>query len=687
MVRKHQKSIGNYIICILLSVGIIPLILMVLSIYNKTSGLLMDRNESSKVSATDVVQTEVSKFHKETEHILKDVAGYPEISGGKYDEKIIKTQLERTSNACQYIQSIVVGYPDNKYVSTETEPAGYKVTSRPWYTKAVANEGQICWTSPYKSATTGKYLVSASYAMRSRQGKLIVVSVNLIYSSIEEVIKQLKIGNTGQVTLVSNTGIVLASQGTGNNNGYGDDKDFASSAVFNKIKNANARKGTIHIKGTSKIADVYYDKGAAGNNLWVFSSVKKNDLYRERMAVVRNAVIVAAFVIVLILFFTFLTVEGLKTIANILMEHLEKAGKGCFKKIPEKFGKASSLGAHYGQKIVAPKKGGNEFSRVANGFNEMVEQVGKLIESVKSQADNVAEKSDSLLELSKQTGKATEEVAQTITGIAEVTSSQAQETQESVTKLEELSKIINELNKSIQVMHVKSEESAKINQDNMTTMDNVNSNWEAELDDMKALSQSVQNMNADIQDITKIINVINEISRQTNLLALNASIEAASAGEAGKGFSVVAAEIRKLAEQSAASTKEIEDIIDNIKKQSMEMVDKTNSSVEGGQKQSNLIQEAIKSTMDVFKQNQEMVQKIAGVAESSNKIDEVKGTVLERLESISASTQENAAGTEEVSANSEEVLATMDEFDQNVSDLRDISGRLKKETDKFTIER
>lgn len=144
MVRKRQKTIGNYIMWILLAVGLIPLIAMALAIYDTTSDLLMARNDSAKLSAVNVVQTERSKLQKQSEYVLKKVAGYPEISGGKYDERIIKSQLDRAKDACQYIQTVIVGYSDDKYVSTQPEPADYKVTSRPWYTKAVANEGQVC---------------------------------------------------------------------------------------------------------------------------------------------------------------------------------------------------------------------------------------------------------------------------------------------------------------------------------------------------------------------------------------------------------------------------------------------------------------------------------------------------------------------------------------------------------------
>lgn len=102
-------------------------------------------------------------------------------------------------------------------------------------------------------------------------------------------------------------------------------------------------------------------------------------------------------------------------------------------------------------------------------------------------------------------------------------------------------------------------------------------------------------------------------------------------------------EFISLDEQSAASTKEVEDIIDNIKKQSK------------------LIQEAIKLTMEVFKRNKGLVEKVSDVAEVSDRI-------------------------EEVSANSREVLVTMDEFTQYVSNLRDIPSHLKSETDKLKVE-
>ncbi|WP_334116935.1 methyl-accepting chemotaxis protein [Ligilactobacillus sp.] len=693
--KKKQKSIGYYIMFILLATGLIPLVAMIIAIYSTTTSLLISRNDSSKLSAVNVVQKERQKLRNQTDYVLKKVANYPQISGGRYDERIIKSELSRVKDACAEVTSGIVGYSDGKYVSTVREPAGYKVTERPWYTQAVANMGQICWTDPYKDAATGKYVVTASYAMEGQNGKIVVVSLDVTYSNIEETLGELKVGNTGRVTLVSNTGVVLASQGARNSSVYKRGNDIKNDKVFQAIKNAKARKGTIHLKGTSEVTDVYYNKGAAGSNgaaskSWAFASVEKDDLNKEHMTMITKAVTVAVIVAVLIGIFTIMTVQGLKAIAGVLMDYMEEAGSGHFKKIPQTFdkdGEKVSFGAKVGRKLVVPDKSGNEFSRISNAFNEMVEQVGGLIETVKKQSDSVAEKSDSLLELSKQTGKATEEVAQTITGIAEVTSSQAQETQESVTKLEDLSKVIDKLHESVQIMNTESEESAKINQNNMDTMTKVSDNWSAELEDMKALSQSVQNMNDDIQDITKIINVINEISRQTNLLALNASIEAASAGEAGKGFSVVAAEIRKLAEQSASSTKEIEGIIDNIKQQSTDMVNRTNNSVEGGQKQSGLIKDAIGSTKEVFDRNKQMAVKVSDVAEASNSIEEVQGKVLEGLESISASTQENAAGTEEVSANSEEVLATMDEFTQHVSDLRDISGHLKTETDKLKIER
>ncbi|EOT26385.1 methyl-accepting chemotaxis protein [Enterococcus saccharolyticus] len=199
------------------------------------------------------------------------------------------------------------------------------------------------------------------------------------------------------------------------------------------------------------------------------------------------------------------------------------------------------------------------------------------------------------------------------------------------------------------------------------------------------LVDSMNGMNQSIQAINQIINVINDISYQTNLLALNASIEAARAGESGKGFAVVTSEIRQLAEQSKNSTKEIESIIATIQGQSSETVDQASRSLDGGENQTRLIEQAIASSQEVFDRSTAMIEGIREIENSTNRIVTIQNIVLENLESISASTEENAAGTEEVSDNAEEVLATMEEFVGHVSDLKRISDVLKQKMDSIKV--
>ena len=82
-----------------------------------------------------------------------------------------------------------------------------------------------------------------------------------------------------------------------------------------------------------------------------------------------------------------------------------------------------------------------------------------------------------------------------------------------------------------------------------------------------------------------------------------------------------------------------------------------------------------------------MIEGIHHIEEASARIENIQNSVLENLENISASTEENAAGTQEVSANAEEVLATMDEFTNHVADLRDIAEELKRLTNRFEVEK
>lgn len=327
----------------------------------------------------------------------------------------------------------------------------------------------------------------------------------------------------------------------------------------------------------------------------------------------------------------------------------------------------------------------DEIGTVANALKSIQENLREMIQSVSHVLENVTGTSDELAGNCQEASQVTEEMAKTIQEVAQGATDQATSTTECMHRLDKLGMLIDSNEGQMTQLNTASNDVIEVTKEGYEVLSNLARKIK---ESNKATIEAYESMiqtNESATQISMASNMIASIAEQTNLLALNASIEAARAGEYGRGFSVVAEEIRKLAEQSARSTKQIDEQIHKLQKDAL-------SAVETTEKVKNMLKEQTEDVQvtegkyDEIAQAIKITEQVIEVLnQSSIEMQEEKRQVSTYVESLSAVAEENAAATEQASACIEEQSASIHDMHGSSTTLAEMANGVYDLIKKFEV--
>jgi len=332
-----------------------------------------------------------------------------------------------------------------------------------------------------------------------------------------------------------------------------------------------------------------------------------------------------------------------------------------------------------------PVTSSDEIGLMSEEFNAMLKNLRGLITQMANSAEQVAASSEELTASSQQAAEAATHVAQTVVEVAGGMDKQLSSVDSAKQNIDAAFIDINTMTEKAAVVTENTEQMAGAADHGAELMNNA-------MEKMNGIEQSVANsaqvvkkLGENSKQIGQIVESISAIADQTNLLALNAAIEAARAGEAGRGFSVVAEEVRKLAEQSQLSAEEIKERIAVIQGDTADAV----VAMEAGTNEVALGTQAIREVGEQFQDITARVSSIKSeMVEINDEVQKVsKGmqgivTAMDTIDEVSRSTSEE---TQTISAAAEEQSASSEEIASASHSLADLATELQSATGQFKV--
>lgn len=354
-----------------------------------------------------------------------------------------------------------------------------------------------------------------------------------------------------------------------------------------------------------------------------------------------------------------------------------KKGIGAVQKVAE-----GELGNTIDEKMLGRN---DEIGDLANSIDTLQKALQNIIRKIAESTDKLASAADELGTTANETNSTMKGVENTVSSISGNISEQARSTKSTTENIVLMGEQIGVTSSEVDSLNRNADMMRKSSEHATATIQQLRQINEEVEKSIETITRQINLTNDSAQKIRAATEIISSIAEETNLLSLNASIEAARAGESGRGFAVVAAQIQKLAEQSNESSRQIDEITDDLINNSGEAVSIMRKVDEIINSQSENMIETERIVSEVMDGISNSLEKIEQIESTTVQLENSRNKIVQAVEGLSEIAEQNAANTQETYAQTIEVSNTFEQIEDSAIQLKEIADDLSNTMKYFRL--